>query len=76
MNNLIIASWNVRGTNNRTSISNIRRLLRESKANVMFLQETKCQQWTDLSLNPIWDSTNHGWIAINSRGAAGGILIS
>lgn len=76
MNNLIIASWNVRGLNNRISTNNIRRLIMESRANVLFLQETKSQNWSNLVLNSIWDSSNHDWISIDSRGAAGGLLIS
>lgn len=72
MNNLIIASWNVLGTNNRTSTSNIRRLLKDSRANVLFFwQETKCQKWTNMVLNSIWDSANHGSVFKDSRGAAG-----
>lgn len=76
MNDLIIASWNVRGSNNKIAINNVRRLLKQFRANVPFLQETKCQLWTDLMLNSIWDSTNHGWISIDSQGSAGILLIS
>lgn len=74
--NLRIISWNVRGINNQIAIRNIRKLVRETKATILLLQETKCQNWSDRSLEAIWDSTNHGWLVVNSEGAAGGLLIS
>lgn len=55
---------------------NVRKLLRESRANILFIQETKSQTWSDKRLDPNWDSRNHGWLAVNSNGNAGGLLIS
>lgn len=76
MNNLILSRWNVRGINNKVAVNNVKRLLRDSRANILIFQETKCQDWSDRVLNSIWDSSNHGWITVNSVGAAGGLLLS
>lgn len=37
MNDLVITSWNVRGANNLVAVSNVRKLVKESKANVLLL---------------------------------------
>lgn len=76
MNNLILSSWNVRGLNNLITIKNIKKLIRDSKTNILFLQETKCYDWSNSLIDRIWDSINHDWIAVDSIGAAGGLLIS
>lgn len=76
MNNLIFTSWNVRGINNRIAVKNVKRLLRDSRANILILQETKCHDWSDRVVDSFWDSSSHGWIAVNSLGTAGGLLIS
>lgn len=76
MNNLIISSWNVRGLNNKVSVGNVKKLLRDSRANILILQETKCHDWSDRVIDSIWDSSKYGWIVVNSIGAAGGLLLS
>lgn len=74
MDNLVILSWNVRGINNMVAQCNVRRLVNESKANVVLLQESKCLLWYNVELDKILDSNMHGWLAVNSTGLSGGLL--
>lgn len=76
MKDLTILSWNVRGINNPVASRNVSRAIRESKANVICIQETKNSGWSDSLMNSIWDSENHDWIVVNSIGNAGGLLVS
>lgn len=69
MQDLSITSWNVRGANGVVARSNIRKLSKESKANILMLQETKCSSWSDHFMNSIWDSNLYGWQVVNSNGA-------
>lgn len=73
---LRIVTWNVRGINKKIATRNLRKLVRETKASILLCQETKNQRWSDSLLEEIWDSTNHGWLVVNSEGASGGLLIS
>lgn len=75
MQDLTISSWNVRGANGSVARSNIRKLVSQSKANILFLQETKCSSWSDLLMNSIWDSNIYEWEVVNSTGNSGGLLI-
>lgn len=76
MNDLIITSWNVRGLNNKIAIKNVRKLLKESKANILFIQETKRGDWSDRGIDELWNFADHGWVVVNSIGAARGLLVS
>lgn len=51
-------------------------MIRDSKANILFLQETKCEEWSHDMLEKLWDSDIHDWQAVDSIGASGGLLIS
>lgn len=73
---IIITSWNVRGFNNSISKRNVNRVIKETKANVILLQESKCQDGKDLELGHIWNYRNYGWSAKNSIGASGGLITS
>lgn len=76
MNNLILLSWNVRGTCNIGSKRMIKDTLRANKINFLCLQETKCGKWNNNMMGSLWDVDNHGWIESEGIGQAGGLLCS
>lgn len=43
------------------------------KADLIFLQETKCQDWNSKIFKQIWGSTEHNWVVQNAMGFSGGI---
>lgn len=74
MHNLILLSWNVRGLNNLVAQRNIRNLVRETRANLVFLQESKCQSWSAEDLDKILDLKAFDCLAVNSTGLSGGLV--
>lgn len=76
MKDISISSWNVREANGAIARSNVRKLVTESKSNILFFQETRCSVWSNQLMDSIWDSNLYDWEAVNSRGNSGGLLIS
>ena len=76
MNHIRIISWNCRGINNSLTRRKVRQISRSTQANILCLQETKCDNWTVFQKEAIWDSKLHEWITVNSQGLSGGLAIS
>lgn len=74
MDNIVITSWNVRGVNSSIAKLNLRSLVRESSANILLLQESKFQEWSDQMMHNVWDSKFYSWFAVISDGASGGLV--
>lgn len=71
---LSFTSWNIRGLNRLIARKNLKKLILESKADVVIIQETKCSTWSDQITDTIWDSNHISWEAVNSTGSSGGLL--
>lgn len=76
MLDISLISWNIRGVNNHVSKRNLQKLIRESKASFLFLQETKCKSWSNEVTYQIWNSHNYYWLVVNLAGASGGLVLS
>jgi exonuclease III len=70
-----IVSWNVRGMNEIEKRWKIRRLLREWKADIVCLQETKLEVISKEVIRSVWGCLYVDWLYLGSRGASGGILL-
>ena len=76
MEQLRIISWNCRGINNSITRRKLRSIIRDTHANFICLQETKCDNWNTLQQDSIWDSKMHEWITVDSVGLSGGLAMS
>lgn len=76
MKNLILLSWNVRGTCNLGAKRMIRDTLSLHKINFVCIQETKCGKWNKGMVSTLWDADMHDWVDSESVGLAGGLLSS
>ncbi|KAG6654621.1 hypothetical protein CIPAW_05G158600 [Carya illinoinensis] len=70
-----ILSWNVRGLNEINKRLCIKNLLREWRADVVCLQETKLKLVTRKLVRSVWHCPYVDWIYLASNGASGGILV-
>ncbi|KAG6629833.1 hypothetical protein CIPAW_14G112600 [Carya illinoinensis] len=70
-----IVSWNVRGLNEINKRLRIRNLLREWKADIVCLQETKLKMISRRIVRSLWSGVHVGWVFQASNGASGGILL-
>ncbi|KAF5471907.1 hypothetical protein F2P56_008670 [Juglans regia] len=70
-----IVSWNVRGLNEVEKRLWIRHLLREWKADIVCLQETKLKVINRKIVRTLWSSNCVDWVYLASSGASGGIVV-
>ncbi|KAG2705942.1 hypothetical protein I3760_05G081100, partial [Carya illinoinensis] len=70
-----IVSWNVRRLNEDNKRLQIRHLLREWKADIVCLQETKLKLINRNMVRSIWSCTYVDWVYLAAKGASGGILV-
>ena len=70
-----ILSWNVRGANDRDKRRIIKSVIKSQRVDVVCLQETKIKEMTTGLVRSLGVGRNIEWRAVNSRGAAGGILV-
>ncbi|KAG6669188.1 hypothetical protein CIPAW_01G225900 [Carya illinoinensis] len=70
-----IVSWNVRGLNEYNKRSRIKNLLREWRADIVCLQETKLKLVTQKIVRSVWHCPYVDWVYLASNGASGGILV-
>lgn len=71
--NSVILSWNCKGINNKLSRKCIRSYKDRVKANIVCLQETKCQSWNKFFGRQIWGSSENAWVVQDSQGLSGGL---
>lgn len=74
MESLITSIWNIRGAVDYSHRVNLKHLNRELKANLICIQETKCQKWSKHMKESVWGFDNHGWLESSSRGLSGGLI--
>jgi len=70
-----IISWNVRGMNDSKKRLRIRGLLREWKADIVCLQETKMEVISREVVRSVWGCIHVDWLYLGSRRASGGVLL-
>lgn len=70
-----ILSWNVRGLNARDKRVVVKTLLKEWKADVACLQETKLRNVSREVVRELCGSRWVDWIHLDAIGAAGGVLV-
>ena len=70
-----ILSWNVRGANDRDKRRIIKSVIKSQRVDVVCLQETKIKEMSTGLVRSLGVGRNIEWRAVNSRGAAGGILV-
>ena len=70
-----IISWNVRGLNKRDKRLRVSNWLRDWKADIVCLQETKLKGLSSNIIYSLWGRSHMDWCCVDSIGASGGILI-
>lgn len=70
-----IMSWNVRGLNEINKRLQIRNVLREWKADIVCLQETKLKMIKRRIIRSLWSGILVDWVFLTSNGAAGGVVV-
>jgi exonuclease III len=70
-----LLSWSVRGFNEGARRLRVRNLLREWKADVVCLQETKMEDMSSSVVRSLWGCHHVDWCCLNCRVASGGILL-
>ena len=70
-----IVSWNVRGLNDGSKRLMVRHLLKQWKADLVCLQETKLQSLSRGLIRSLWGGHHVDWLFVGSNGASGGILL-
>jgi len=70
-----LISWNVRGLNQRSKLLKIRNLLRQWKADIISLKETKLELFSNCIVKILWGCQFVDWFYLPSSGASSGILL-
>ena len=70
-----ILSWNVRGANDSSKRKVIKTFIRNQRADVICIQETKIQAMSDYIARSIGSGRFIEWKVVNAEGASGGILV-
>ncbi|KAG6637440.1 hypothetical protein CIPAW_11G178800, partial [Carya illinoinensis] len=70
-----IVSWNVRGLNESNKRARIKNLLRDWRADIVCLQETKLKLVNRKIVRSVWHCPYVDWVYLASNGASGGILV-
>ena len=70
-----ILFWNVRGGNNRDKRKIIKLVIKSQMVDEVCLQETKIKEMTIGLMRSLGVGRHLDWSAVNSRGAACGILV-
>ncbi|KAG6634121.1 hypothetical protein CIPAW_12G097200 [Carya illinoinensis] len=70
-----ILSWNVRGLNSPNKRLRVKNLIRDWKADIICLQETKLKHVDRSIIRSLWSCVYAGWASLPSKGASGGIIV-
>jgi exonuclease III len=70
-----LLSWNVRGLNEGDKRLRVRNLLRQWKADIICLQESKLELISNSVVRSLWGCHHVDWCYSASRGAPGSILL-
>ena len=72
---LKIMSWNVRGLHDPDKRMVIKSMVRKYKPDLVCFQETKMKEMFDRIVRSLGIGTNLGWVSLDARGSAGGVLV-
>ena len=72
---LKLLSWNVRGANDESKRKIIKTFIRNKKADLLCIQETKIQPMSKGVVRSLGSGRFLDWRALDADGAAGGLLI-
>ena len=72
---LKLLSWNVRGANDSSKRKIIKTFIRNKKADLLCIQETKIQPMSKGVVRSLGSGRFLDWRALDADGAAGGLLI-
>ena len=72
---LRVLSWNVRGMHDPDKRMVIKSMVRKHKPDLVCLQETKMKEMSDRVVKSVGIGRNLGWVSLDARGAAGGVLV-
>ena len=70
----IIVSWNVRGLGRLEKRLAVRKMLRQHKADVLLLQETKISCDVENVIFDVWGARNCGWAWVPTERTSGGLI--
>lgn len=69
-----IMSWNVRGLGKREKRGKLKKLVRDRKIDILFLQETKLKSVNKFLIDTFWGHCDYDFMAMDAMESAGGIL--
>ena len=72
---LRILSWNVIGLHDPDKRMVIKLMVRKHKPDLVSFQETKMKEMSDRFVRSLGVGMNLGWVSLNARGTAGGVLL-
>ena len=72
---LRILSWNVIGLHDPDKRMVIKSMVRKHKPDLVSFQETKMKEMSDRFVRSLGVGMNLGWVSLNARGTAGGVLL-
>ncbi|XP_026383459.1 uncharacterized protein LOC113278956 [Papaver somniferum] len=70
-----IISWNIGGLRDSSKRDELKVLLRLWKPDIICLQETHVEGWQRHQVKQFWGGNNFDWIALDSNGLSGGIIV-
>ncbi|XP_058752845.1 uncharacterized protein LOC131626046 [Vicia villosa] len=71
---MIIGTFNIRGGGSLIKRKRISKIIREGRADVFLIQESKLETVSPSLINSIWSCDSVGWSSIDSEGRSGGII--
>lgn len=74
MDSINIMSWNIRGINNAVARRNLIELIRDSRGDIICIQETKSEVWTDELEKFVSSLVNYRMTYQPARGLSGGLV--
>lgn len=70
-----ILSWNVQGLNRKNKRSTLKSLVHKWGIDILCLQETKIEDWSNSLISQIWGNRWVAWAELKAYDSKGGILI-
>lgn len=70
-----IITWNIGGLCDRSRRDELKVLLRLWKPHILCLQETHVSNWQRHQVKQFWGGNNFDWVALDSNGNSGGIIV-
>lgn len=69
-----ILSWNIRGLGQKEKRSKIKKMVKDRRVDILFLQETKLKSVNNVFINSIWGHSDFDFMEVDSIDSAGGLL--